>query len=169
MVSKAFLCININTVRTVQSESQNNRAFVHPVFTHISVNLLKKNRKAQLLRSLPVGPRPAWGDVAFLPAFRPCGSPGFHPALPIYRPYGTGETYNETHIGGGIHHFYRHAAPTGLGTPAHHLHLLFKPRRGAISVDTTRHPSLFKLRRSGIMVTPGDNPASGFEEWGLWD
>jgi|GEM_PF-3509650 len=163
MVSKAFLCININTVRTVQSESQNNRAFVHPVFTHISVNLLKKNRKAQLLRSLPVGPLPAWGDVAFLPIYRPYGSPGFHPALPIYRPYGTGETYNETHIGGGIHHVYRHAAPTGLGTPAHHLHLLFKPRRGAISVDTaTHHPLPLQAPEERHIGNDGCQPGVGF-------
>jgi hypothetical protein len=52
--------------------------------------------------------------------------------------------------------FYRYIVPTGLGTGT----LLSKPHRGAISVDTTRHPHLFKLRRSEITVTPGENPAS---------
>ena len=45
-----------------------------------------------------------------------------------------------------------------------HRHTIFifssNPVRGAISVDTTRHPRIFKLRRSDISVTAGVNPAT---------
>ena len=62
--------------------------------------------------------------------------PGFHPALPIYRPCGTGEIKNP--LGGAYTDSTDIPSLTGLGKPA--CHLLFKPRRGAISVDTTHHP-----------------------------
>ena len=121
--------------------------------------------------------------------------PGFHPALPIYRPYGTGQRYavfsanpvggaisvdrarhphlqapEERHNGNAGWSTRRHTCKTRISgmhrstdmpslrdwKPAHHL--LFKPRRGDISVDTSRHPHLFKLRRSDITVTPGGQP-----------
>ncbi len=106
------------------------------------------------LRDWGINKNPYWEAPRFYRYAVPTGSQGFTLRYRHTVPTGLGKNH-KTHISGGHTPCLPacRSRPVGTGKPI--CRLLFKPRRGALSVDTTRHPHLFKLRRSGISVPPG--------------